>query len=292
MVALIISSDGIEKLKVREGAIDGLYDDPSGYATYGVGHLVHPDKGKSLFLDAAQSEKLCDSRIKKKWPGTSYETTYLEREVLACADFEKLKSKSKERAMDTIAQAKFGKAYKDLDDGKKATINSLADAAIDQERQLLNLTVADLFAQDLKPYSKAVNDGVTGFQLTQEEFDALVSFTFNVGITAFQGSDLLKKLNENKFRNGEADDRETAISDIEKSFLAWNKSGGVVSQGLAKRRQDESDQFLKGARAELTALKAASKDKKGVLLFPSPLKPRMSELAIAAMRGQRPDRPV
>ena len=87
-------------------------------------------------------------------------------------------------------------------------VNSLADAAIDQERQLLNLTVADLFARDLRPYSKAVNDGVTGFQLTQEEFDALVSFTFNVGITAFQGSDLLKKLNENQFRDGEADDRE------------------------------------------------------------------------------------
>jgi lysozyme len=292
MAALTISSDGIEKLKVREGAIDGLYDDPSGYATYGVGHLVHPDRGKSLLLDTAQSEKLCDSRIKKKWPGTSYETSYLEREVIACAEFEKLKTKSKERALDEIALRKFKKKYADLEEAKKASVNSLADTAIDEERQLLNKTIADQFAEDLKPYAKAVNEGVTGVELTQEEFDALVSFTFNVGPGAFSESDVLEKINENKFRTGAADDREKAIADIEKAFLAHNKSGGKVLEGLTKRRHDEADQFLKGARAELAALRAAGKEKRGLLLFPSPARARMSELAIASIRGVRPDRPV
>jgi hypothetical protein len=50
----------------------------------------------------------------------------------------------------------------------------------------------DVFARDLKPYEKAVNDGVTGIELSHSEFDALVSFTFNVGTGAFSGSTLLK----------------------------------------------------------------------------------------------------
>jgi hypothetical protein len=45
--ALKMSTDGIAKLEVREALVDGLYDDTSGYATYGVGHLVHSrDKWK------------------------------------------------------------------------------------------------------------------------------------------------------------------------------------------------------------------------------------------------------
>jgi len=64
-----MSADGLSKLEVREALIDGLYDDVSGYGTYGVGHLVHSsDKWKSFLLESAQSDKLCESRVKKKCP--------------------------------------------------------------------------------------------------------------------------------------------------------------------------------------------------------------------------------
>ena len=102
---LTTSADGLKKLEVREALIEGLYNDISGYGTYGVGHLVHPnDKWGSFLLQSAQANKLCESRIKKKWPGTAYETTYLEREVLACKEYDQLKSKTQDDGQETIAQ--------------------------------------------------------------------------------------------------------------------------------------------------------------------------------------------
>jgi lysozyme len=267
---LTTSADGISKLVVREALIDGLYDDASGYGTYGVGHLVNPaDKWRSFLLQSAQNDKLCNSRLKKKWPGTSNEITFLEREAIACEDYEQLKAKAKEGAQDIIAQRKFNKNFAELSDSQKATVKSAACDAVDRESQLLSQTTKEVFAQDLKPYEKAVNGSVTGVQLAQEEFDALVSFAFNVGATAFGGSTVLKKINENKYRAGEAADRDKATKEIEAAFLAWNKSGGKVLDGLTKRRRDEANQFLAKARNELKALQTAAKGKeKGAILLP------------------------
>jgi lysozyme len=68
--------------------------------------------------------------------------------------------------------------------------------------------------------------------LNQNEFDALVSFTYNVGGGALQKSSLLKALNKG--------DRDAAA----RGFLLWNKGGGRVLPGLVKRRQRESVLFL------------------------------------------------
>ncbi|WP_154023036.1 lysozyme [Klebsiella oxytoca] len=69
-------------------------------------------------------------------------------------------------------------------------------------------------------------------KLTQNQFDALVSFAYNVGSRALSTSTLLKKLNagDNK---GAADE-----------FLRWNKSGGKVLNGLTRRREAERALFL------------------------------------------------
>ena len=68
--------------------------------------------------------------------------------------------------------------------------------------------------------------------LSQNQFDALVSFVFNVGATAFTHSTLLKKLKSGDF-DGAADE-----------FLRWNKAGGKVLRGLTARREAERDLFL------------------------------------------------
>ncbi|EPI4792777.1 TPA: lysozyme [Klebsiella oxytoca] len=69
-------------------------------------------------------------------------------------------------------------------------------------------------------------------KLTQNQFDALVSFAYNVGSRALSTSTLLKKLNagDNK---GAADE-----------FLRWNKAGGKEMPGLTKRRKAEREVFL------------------------------------------------
>lgn len=71
--------------------------------------------------------------------------------------------------------------------------------------------------------------------VTQEEFDALVDFTFNVGITAFRTSTLLSKFNDN--------DVQGAIDEFEK----WDMSGGKVIAGLLRRRNAERALFTLGA---------------------------------------------
>lgn len=69
--------------------------------------------------------------------------------------------------------------------------------------------------------------------LNQNEFDALVSLTYNIGLGAFHGSSVLKCLNN--------DDRAGAA----KAFMMWRKGGGKVLPGLVSRRQRESALFLK-----------------------------------------------
>lgn len=89
----------------------------------------------------------------------------------------------------------------------------------------------ELLLSDLAKFEVAVNKSVR-VQLTQDQFDALVSFVFNVGIGAFVGSTLLKRLNERNFR---------AAAD---EFLKWCHIGKEVSAGLLKRRKGEREIFL------------------------------------------------
>lgn len=87
-------------------------------------------------------------------------------------------------------------------------------------------------AQDLKKFESAVNTAVK-VPLNQNQFDALVSLTYNIGIGAFKDSTLLKKLNAKDFKGAAA------------QFDRWNKGGGKVMQGLVNRRAKERNLFEK-----------------------------------------------
>lgn len=88
-----------------------------------------------------------------------------------------------------------------------------------------------LLKDDVSRFEDCINDGID-VELTQEEFDALVCFAFNVGCGAFMGSTLRKLINEGK---------KTAAA---QQFLRWDKAGGKVLAGLARRRADERALFL------------------------------------------------
>lgn len=68
--------------------------------------------------------------------------------------------------------------------------------------------------------------------LTQGQFDALVSFTYNLGARSLSTSTLLRKLNAGDYA-GAADE-----------FMRWNKAGGKVLNGLTRRREAERALFL------------------------------------------------
>lgn len=84
--------------------------------------------------------------------------------------------------------------------------------------------------EDVQSAADAVNRLVT-VELTQQEFDALVDFTFNLGAGNLQRSTLLRLLNSGDYTGAAAE------------FQKWDKAGGQVLAGLLRRRQAEADMF-------------------------------------------------
>jgi len=93
-----------------------------------------------------------------------------------------------------------------------------------------------LFNKDLSPYAKKVKTSVTA-KVKQNEFDALVILTFNIGRTAFGKSSALKLVN-----NPSAN---TPYTSLEKAWKAWNKSQGQYNRGLTNRRAAEWNIYSK-----------------------------------------------
>ncbi len=104
--------------------------------------------------------------------------------------------------------------------------------------QLASELQADaLFRNTLGQYQDAVNEFVK-VPITQNQFDALVSFTYNEGTGALQQSTLLVKLNEKNYAEAAA------------HFLAWDKitdpktGQKAICDTLVERRREESRLFL------------------------------------------------
>lgn len=90
-----------------------------------------------------------------------------------------------------------------------------------------------LLAQDTSEAQSSVRQCVTA-PITQEQYDSLVSFTFNVGGRALCTSTLARKLNSGDCLGAASE------------FPRWNKAGGRVLPGLVKRRAFEQAQFTLG----------------------------------------------
>jgi GH24 family phage-related lysozyme (muramidase) len=90
----------------------------------------------------------------------------------------------------------------------------------------------ELLKRDCESAEQCVNSFVNT-KLNQNEFDALVSFIYNLGPTAFVRSTLLKLLNEGASR-----------SVVAAEFTRWVRADGKVLPGLVSRRNAEKDLFL------------------------------------------------
>lgn len=97
----------------------------------------------------------------------------------------------------------------------------------------IDKTTAELLLQSqLIRYEKSVNKLIT-VPLTQNQFDALVSFTYNLGGAALQRSSLRRKLNRREYEQ------------VPTEFLKWVRAGGIKLVGLVKRRKAEGELFAK-----------------------------------------------
>lgn len=129
-------------------------------------------------------------------------------------------------------------------DGKPVTIGYGSTRYADGRPIQLGDTITREQADELLRREVAETEtavaGLVKVPLTQTQFDALVSFAFNVGIGALTRSTLLRLLNAGDY-GGAAD-----------QLLRWNKNDGSVMEGLARRRQRERAMFLMGPAAGLS----------------------------------------
>jgi len=121
----------------------------------------------------------------------------------------------------SICTIGYGNTY--YPDGTKV---KLTDPAITAQKaeELLKFLV--------QSYEKGV-DSFCRDDINQNQFDALTSFAYNVGVGNLQKSTLIKKVNLNP--NDPA---------IRIEFMKWNKGAGKVLAGLTRRRQAEADLYF------------------------------------------------
>jgi lysozyme len=113
---------------------------------------------------------------------------------------------------------------------------SMKDPAITQQK------ADEMLLFDLQAFEKDVTFLTKGVTLTQNNFDGLVDFAYNVGSDididstpeGLGDSTLLKKVLKNP-----------NDPSIAAEFAKWNKSKGVVQQGLVKRRKADADLYFK-----------------------------------------------
>ena len=84
-----------------------------------------------------------------------------------------------------------------------------------------------LLEQDIAKFEKYVNVNVA-VELNQNQFDALVAWTFNLGVGNLRQSTMLRKLNEGDYQS------------VPSEMNRWNKAGGKTLDGLIRRRNAEA----------------------------------------------------
>ncbi len=112
----------------------------------------------------------------------------------------------------------------------KNSCNSISNISQDFKNGLTDDEAKELLKKDVKVFENFIRKNVS-VNLYQHEFDALVSFAFNLGGSNFKSSTLLKKLNAKKY------------DEVPLEFAKWNKSGGVIMTGLTTRRKREANIF-------------------------------------------------
>lgn len=101
------------------------------------------------------------------------------------------------------------------------------------DRTLTMDEVNTILANDLVSFERGILR-LCPAGLTQSRFDALVSFSFNVGLGNLQRSSIRMKHNRGEFE------------EAAEAFMQWTKAGGKELPGLVKRRKDERNLYLSG----------------------------------------------
>lgn len=119
--------------------------------------------------------------------------------------------------LDSVKIPTIGYGNTQYEDGTKV---KMGDKVTKERAELLFKYWAQDFASKVNKLVKA--------EVNQNQFDSLVSFSYNIGMGAFGKSTLLKKVNI-----------KPCDPSIEDEFMRWVRGGGRVLPGLIKRRRQE-----------------------------------------------------
>lgn len=108
---------------------------------------------------------------------------------------------------------------------------------VKQGQTITKAKADELFNKDIKVFENGVNNLVK-IKITQSMFNALVSFSYNVGLGALKNSSLLKYVNSKQFEKASNE------------FKKWNKCGGEVLKGLVRRREERKEFLRMGVNVE------------------------------------------
>lgn len=107
------------------------------------------------------------------------------------------------------------------------TIGYGSTKGVTEDMEITQEEAETLLQEEMHEYEGYINDMVK-VPLEQHQFDAMVSWVFNLGSGNLSSSTLLRVLNEGKYE------------DVPEQILRWNKAGGKVLDGLVRRRTAES----------------------------------------------------
>lgn len=112
------------------------------------------------------------------------------------------------------------------------TTSSAGVGKITKGMKITQVQAESMLVRSLAAYEAGVLKAVR-VQPSQQQFDAMVSLAYNIGLTNFSRSSVVKYLNAG------------LVEKAAGAFLLWNKAAGKVMPGLTRRRAAERDLFLK-----------------------------------------------
>lgn len=141
--------------------------------------------------------------------------------------------RTSERGIDLITSFEGFRSRPYLDAVNVPTIGFGHTQGVTLQTHPITLQAArHLLAKDLRIFERGVEEMVR-VPLTQGQFDALVSFAYNVGLGALRSSTLLQRVNRRQWWRAW------------REFRRWDKAGGRAQPGLTRRRKAEARMFIR-----------------------------------------------
>ena len=111
------------------------------------------------------------------------------------------------------------------------TIGYGSTKGVTEDMEITQEEAESLLQEEMHEYEGYINDMVK-VPLEQHQFDAMVSWVFNLGSGNLSSLTLLKKLNNSEY------------DEVPAQIRRWNKAGGKVLDGLIRRREAEAKMFM------------------------------------------------